>query len=95
MSSAELSRLLWIFKLIFHHQQNKPKKAIAAKHLHQIVTGGGMVIYLPKGPDVLMKIMAKLSSMIRDRCAGVFKGTMLKCENRKDRETEQAPLRKL
>ena len=62
---------------------------MATKHLHQMVTGGGIVMYLPNGPDVLMKIMAKLSSRIRERCVGAFNDTMLSCENRKDREIKK------
>lgn len=41
-----------------------PRKNNANRALHQIVIGGGKLIYLPNTPEVLMHNMAKLSNKI-------------------------------
>ena len=48
--------------------KKRPKNKMANADLHQIVNGGGILMYLPKAPEVLMKIMAKLSSSRCFRC---------------------------
>lgn len=62
------SLLLAIFKSIFLCQQKAPKITAAKKQRHQIVTGGGMEIYLPKTPEVLTSSTAMFNSVICFRC---------------------------
>ncbi len=57
------SLLVEMFKSIFLYQQNAPRRIAANKQRHQIVIGGGIEIYLPNTPEVLIKSTAILSSM--------------------------------
>ena len=57
------SLLVEMFKSIFLYQQNAARRIAANKQRHQIVIGGGIEIYLPNTPEVLIKSTAILSSM--------------------------------
>ena len=62
------SRLFAIFKLIFLYQQNTPRRIAANKQRHQIVIGGGIEMYLPNTPEVLIKSTAIFNSTICLKC---------------------------
>ena len=57
-----------ILRSIFLYQQNAPNKKAANRQRHQIVMGGGIEIYLPNTPDVLINKIAKFNSAICFKC---------------------------
>lgn len=59
---VQRSFLELILRSIFLNLQNTYKIIRAKDDLHQIITGVGISINLPKAPDVLIKSVAKFSS---------------------------------
>ena len=57
-----------MFNLMFLYLQYPNKISIAKMLRHQIVTGAGISMYLPKAPDVLIKKVAKVSSKTCLKC---------------------------
>ena len=59
---VQRSFLKFILRFIFLNLQIANRIKSATDDLHQIMTGVGISINLPKAPDVLMKSVAKFSS---------------------------------
>ena len=54
---------------MFLYLQYTNKKTIAKDERHQTITGGGISIYFPKTPEVLIKKVANNNSKICFKCA--------------------------
>lgn len=60
--NVQRSFLEFILRLIFLNLQKAKSNTRANDDLHQIITGVGISINLPKAPDVLINSVARLSN---------------------------------